>query len=81
MYFEMSKEGEQKLTKLIEETVLNNVEIILKDNDFLNKLINESLKGTIKAQICEILQTKNYRNLLRDRLMKQLGIEEGDNVL
>lgn len=75
MYFDMSEDGKNKLKKLVEETVFNNVEIILKDEEFINKLINESLKGTIKAIICEILQTKNYRNVLRDRLMKQLGLE------
>lgn len=75
MYFEMSEEGKNKLKKLVEKTVFDNVEIILKDDDFVTKLINESLKGTIKAIICEILQTKNYRNVLRDRILKQLNLE------
>ena len=75
MYFDLSEEGNNKLNKLIEQEVLNNIEIILKDKNYIDKLVAESLKGSIKAIINEILQSKNYRNILRDRIMQQLKLE------
>ena len=76
MYFDLSEEGNNKLNKLIEQEVLSNIEIILKDKNYIDKLVAESLKGSIKAIINEILQSKNYRNILRDRIMQQLKLEE-----
>ncbi len=76
MYFDLSEEGNNKLNKLIEQEVLNNIEIILKDKNYIDKLVAESLKGSIKSIICEILQSKNYRNILRDRIMQQLKLEQ-----
>ena len=76
MYFDLSEEGNSKLNKLIEQEVLNNIEIILKDKNYIDKLVSESLKGSIKAIINEILQSKNYRNILRDRIMQQLKLEQ-----
>ena len=76
MYLDISDEAKTKLRQLIDETVLNNVELILQDENLIGKLVQESLKGSIKAMICEILQTKDYRNILRDRIMKQLKLDE-----
>lgn len=75
MYLNISEQAKIKLKSLIEETVLNNVELILKDEELINKLISESLKGSIKSIITEILQSKDYRNILRDRILKQLNLE------
>ena len=76
MYLDISDEAKTKLRQLIDETVLNNVELILQDKNLIDKLVQESLKGSIKAIIVEILQNKNYRNILRDRIMKQLKLDE-----
>lgn len=76
MYLDISDEAKTKLRQLIDETVLNNVELILKDENLINKLVQERLKGAISSIIAEILQCKDYRHVLRDRIMKQLDIEE-----
>lgn len=75
-YLDISDEAKTKLRQLIDETVLNNVELILQDKNLIDKLVQESLKGSIKAIITEILQTKDYRNTLRDRIMKKLNLSE-----
>ena len=77
MYLDISEETKNKLKALIDETVLNNVELILKDENLITKLIQESLKGSIKAIIAEILQNKEYRNILRDKIMEKLKKDIG----
>ena len=76
MYLDISEEAKIKLRQLIDQTVLNNVVLILQDENLIGKLIQESLKGSIKAIIAEILQTKDYRNILRDRIMEKLKLNK-----
>lgn len=39
----------------------------------LNKIIRDCLKGQLKATACEIFQGKEIRNVLAERIMKELN--------
>lgn len=76
MFLNLSEETEEKINKLIEKQILKNIGIITKDKEYINKLVTESMKGAIKSIISELLQSKNYRNILRDRIMEQLNLQK-----
>jgi hypothetical protein len=75
MFLNLSEETEEKINKLVEKQVLKNIGIITKDKEYINKLVTESMKGAIKSIISELLQSKNYRNILRNRIMEQLNLQ------
>ena len=75
MFLNLSEETEEKINKLIEKQILKNIGIITKDKEYINKLVTESMKGAIKSIISELLQSKNYRNILRNRIMEQLNLQ------
>ena len=51
-------------------------EEILKDETKLRALIRESVRGQLRSTITEILQGKDYRNFLRDKIMEQLKLTQ-----
>lgn len=51
-------------------------EEILKDENKLRALIRESVRGQLRSTITEILQGKDYRNFLRDKIMEQLKLTQ-----
>lgn len=71
----LSIESQQKVKELIKSKV---DEFIAEDNDHLEKLALDVLKGAIKCEVNNVLQSTNYRNVLRDRILKQLKLGEID---
>lgn len=48
-------------------------EIFFENPAELNKIIRDCLKGQLKATACEIFQGKEIRNVLVERIMKELS--------
>lgn len=51
-------------------------EILFEDRKELNKLIQECVKGQIKANINDLMQGKDFREFLRDRIAENIGMKE-----
>lgn len=49
-------------------------EALFQDKNFLSKTIQAAVRGQIRSTITEILQGKDYRNFLRDKISKEIGI-------
>lgn len=54
------------------------VEALIQDKNYLNKVIRDCVKGQIKSHITEILQDKNYKNFLQDKISDELGYTSKD---
>ena len=57
-------------------------EALFQDKNYLNKVIKDAVKGQIRSTITEILQGKSYRDFLRDKIAKEIGMiddTEGTN--
>ena len=70
--FKLSEETQKEIQQEILKSAEN---ILLKDKQELRKIINECVKGVIRGNITEILQSKEYKNYLRDEIMQQIGIK------
>lgn len=44
--------------------------------ELIEKVATECIKGAIKAQINTVLQSKEYRDFLRNKILEQLNIKE-----
>ena len=49
-------------------------EALFRDKNFLSKTIQAAVRGQIRSNITEILQGKDYRNFLRDKISKEIGM-------
>lgn len=76
MYFNLSEENNKKINEIIEEQVMGKIEAMLKDEKAIDELVRDCLKGAIKGTINSILQSIEYRNILRNRIMEQLNLKE-----
>lgn len=76
MYFNLSEENSKKINEMIEEQVMGKIEAMLKDEKAIDELVRDCLKGAIKGTINSILQSVEYRNILRTRIMEQLNLKE-----
>ena len=70
---EKTKELEQYIKAILPE-IIN--EHLFEDTNSLRKMINECVKGQIKAHINDILQGKDFRNFLRDKIMQEIGTND-----
>lgn len=71
----LSIEAQQRIKELVQDKV---DEIIAEDTEYVKELALEVLKGAIKNEINNAIQSTNYRNILRDRILKQLKLGEID---
>lgn len=53
-------------------------EVLLKDENKLRNMIRDAVRGQLRSTITEILQHKDYRNFLKDKIEQEIGIR-GDN--
>lgn len=65
---ELEKYIEAKLPEQLNEA-------LFQDKTYLDKCIKDCVKGQIKSCICELLQGKNFRDFLRDKIAKEIGID------
>jgi len=75
MYFDLDIKGEAK-DKLEEVIAKQVIEYINQGGEPILELIREVLKGQVKTTINNILQQTEIRAIIRDKVMKQLNIEE-----
>lgn len=74
MYFniDISEKTKNRICEIVQEQI---DELVLKDDEFIKKLVKESISGAVKCRINEIVQSINFRNELRDRILKQLNLD------
>lgn len=51
-------------------------EALFQDKTYLDKVIKDCVKGQIKSCITELLQGKDFRNFLRDKIAREIGLEQ-----
>ncbi len=81
MYINLKLEIEPETTREIEDYIRIKLpelinESIFEDRNALDKMIKECVKGQFKQQINEIMQGKDYRDFLRNKIMQSIGMEE-----
>lgn len=77
---EKTKELEQYIKAILPEIINEN---IFKDQNRLKSMINECVKGQIKATINDLMQAKYFRDFLRDKIMQEIGmgwLESGEGT-
>lgn len=57
-----------------QETIATAIEMFLKDKTEMRKSIQECVKGALKANINEILQTKDFKNFLKHKIAEEIGL-------
>ena len=65
---EIEKHIREKLPELIKDE-------IFRDENKLNELIKQCIRGQIKSTITEILQGKDYKDFIRDKVMTEIGMK------
>lgn len=65
---EIEKHIREKLPELIKDE-------IFRDENKLNELIKQCIRGQIKSTITEILQGKDYKDFIRDKVMTEMGMK------
>lgn len=70
-----------ELTEEIKEYVKQQMpsiinEEIFQDENKLRSMIRDAVKGQIKSLICELLQGRDFRDYLRDKIWEQIKTEE-----
>lgn len=72
---EKTKELEAYIKAVLPEIINEN---IFADTNKLKQLINECVKGQIKATINDLMQGKEFRHYLRDEIMIQIGMKQSN---
>lgn len=70
---EKTKELELYIKSILPEVINEN---IFADTNKLKSLINECVKGQIKATINDLMQGQDFRNFLRNKILEQIGMKE-----
>ena len=74
---EKTKELEWYIKSVLPE-IIN--EKLFEDKNKLNAMIRECVKGQLMATINNLMQEKEFRNFLRDKVMEQIGMKENKSV-
>ena len=70
---EKTKELDDYIKQILPEIINEN---IFADTNKLKQLINECVRGQIKATINDLMQGKEFRDYLRDEIMVQIGMKQ-----
>ena len=54
-------------------------EALFQDKNYLDKVIKDCVKSHIKSCISEMMQGRDFRNFLRDKIADYIGLEENAN--
>lgn len=73
---EKTKELDDYIKQILPEIINEN---IFADVNKLKQLINECVRGQIKATINDLMQGKEFRDYLRDEIMVQIGMKQRKN--
>lgn len=66
---EIEEYVKEKLPELIKDE-------IFKDENKLKELIRQCVRGQLKSMITEILQGKDYKDFIRDKVITEMGMKE-----
>ena len=81
MYLRVNINLEPEVTEELEKLIETNlkdalIEALIKDKHYLDKTIRDCVKSRIRQYISEILQGGEFKDFLRDKAMKAMGLEE-----
>lgn len=68
-----TKELEQYIQDVLPEIINEN---LFKDQNKLKSMVNECVKGQIKATINDLMQGKDFRDYLRNKIMEEIGMNK-----
>lgn len=70
-----------ELLKKIEDEAVSQMKLAITGNDSeMVRIIKDCVKGAIRSRINEILDGKDYRVFLRDKIAAELGITTSNDV-
>lgn len=70
-----------ELLKKIEDEAVSQMKLAITGNDSeMVRIIKDCVKGAIRSRINEILDGKDYRTFLRDKIAAELGITTLNDV-
>ena len=79
MYINIDFTLPENIQEQIKQAVIESAsEQLVKNPEELRKMVRECVKGILMARINDILQTRDYRAFLRDKIAKEIGIESKD---
>ena len=71
-----------ELLKKIEDEAVSQMKLAITGNDSeMIRIIKDCVKGAIRSRINEILDGKDYRTFLRDKIAVELGITTLNDVV
>ena len=71
-----------ELLKKIEDEAVSQMKLAITGNDSeMVRIIKDCVKGAIRSRINEILDGKDYRTFLRDKIAAELGITTLNDVV
>lgn len=59
-----------------QETIATATEMLFKDKTEIKKVVQECVRGALKANITELLQGKEFKNFLRDKIAEEIGLND-----
>lgn len=68
-----TKELEQYIQDILPEIINEN---LFKDQNKLKSMVNECVRGQIKATINDLMQGKDFRDYLRNKIMEEIGMDK-----
>ena len=71
----LGKESEEQIKEVV---IAEANRLLIQDKSELQKLVKECVKKIISNEIANILQTKDYRTFLRNKIAKEIGIVESE---
>ena len=70
---EQTKEIEKYIKAILPEIINEN---LFQDQNKLKSMINECVRGQIKATINDLMQGRDFRDYLRDKIMQEIGMKK-----
>ena len=71
-----------ELLKKIEDEAVSQMKLAITGNDSeMVRIIKDCVKGAIRSRINEILDGKDYRTFLRDKIAAELGITTLNDIV
>lgn len=67
---QIQEQIKKELPRILEEVLLAN------DNKILKDILSQRVKSCVSSVATEILQGKNIRDLLRDKVMQEIGMSK-----
>lgn len=63
---------ESQVKKLVTEIIVKKIN---GDSELIKEIITEAIKGSIKREVNNIVQSNEYRTFIRNKILEKLGIK------